>query len=239
LSKTLCFTLLCSALLCAAQTDPALEQIAKQRDARRIEARDAVAVYMDLFKKGPSAADLARLGDEYLKMSKPIQAIEQYSRALELQADLAPAVKGRETATRDLEEKNALIEKFQAQEEQENKPEFVCRRAAVLFHLGYMGDAVDIIHEAEKRFVGNDELLGLEATFKAGIAVDTIVVKSVLRDFYQAIASKEADKALTNLAEYQFFSLGTGNPGKLIQLVGETFPDQCDPNKIKAALGVK
>lgn len=239
LKSFMCLVMLLPMFAMAQQGDPRLEALARQRDNRRDEAKPIVAVYLDLFAKGAYADGMASLGREYLKLSKPIQAGEIFEQALALQKDHADALAGKQTAAKDLEHKNNMIAKYQALEEKEKKPKHVCSRAAVLFHLGYMGDAIDVLHEAESRFKNSDEIKGLEATFKGGIAVDRIVVKSVLRDYSVALTEKKLDQALFHLAEFQFFSLGTGNLDNLLQKMGNAFGKDADLPKIKAVLGVK
>jgi len=209
-----------------------------QTETRRSEAKPIVKAYLPLFQDGTTADGLAVLGEEYFKISKPIQAVEIFIRALALQADHAGAMNGKAKATKNLESKNARIAKLQVMEEKAGNAQHACSRAAILFHLGYMGDALDVLKDANNRYRNNGEILALEHTLKGGIAIETMVVRAVLKDFRQNLTEKKLTAALNNLAEYHVFSLGTGNTRKLLKELTDTFPTELDSAKVKAALGV-
>ncbi len=225
-------TLLSLALLMVGpQQEDLMGQFQKQVEIRREDAKPAIAIYLDLFKKGANVEDLDKLGLAYMEQRKPIQAAAIFEQALKLDANAVDLKTHRDAAQEDVDQKNAKLAELEEREKVERSAALVCGRAAILFHMGFLGDAIDLLSDAQGKYPTDQDVPGLLGTFKMGVAVDTIVVKMVLQEFEAAIQANDQDKALAALASYHFYSLGTGDPSKLVARIAATFGD-VDKTKI-------
>lgn len=212
-------------LMVGPQQEDLMGQFQKQVEIRREDAKSVVAIYLELFKNGVNAEGLDKLGLAYMDQRKPIQAAAIFEHALSLDPNFKDLKTHSDAAKQEVDQKNAKMAELEDRERLEKSPARACGRAAILFHLGFLGDAVDVLDDARKAYPLDQDVPGLLATFKMGIAVDTIVVKMVLQDFDAALQARDEDKALSALAAYHFYSLGTGDASKLVERISTTFGD--------------
>jgi tetratricopeptide (TPR) repeat protein len=207
----------------------------KQVEMRMQEAQEAGAIYAALFTAEPSADLWAELGQKYIDQSKPIQAIAIFKQALKVDGQHKEARAGLEQAEIDYNRKMDILENQQKAKGEALTPQDVCSRAAILFHLGYEGDAFAVLSQAIQKFGQNWEITGLKQTFQRGLVVDASAMKTADAQFKGALERKDREAAMRALGEWTILALGRLPLSEQVDRLVQTFPD-LDRAKISAVL---
>jgi len=209
------------------------EQMGQQVHDLRDETKDSVPLYIEMFKNGISAEALSKLGDEFLKYSKPEQAQICFRAALKLKPELDAAKAGLKKSTARTDELFARINEYLEKKTKEKDFKYGCRSSAILFYLGRRQEAQDMLRELAREFGPNGEMAGLLRTFKMGETVQMNTERQLSREFVQAVADKDLDQALERYGHLIFLSLGQVPSDVYIERLKEGFAEKVDVEKVR------
>lgn len=228
--KFVCFLSLLCPVFGQGVMDP--EQL---ENSRKLEGVEAANAYLELFQVETMTSDqLVKLGDAYYKNGRPIQALNVFMEAEKLDAESALVKERLKIAKERVQQKNKLLESFAQKEKETQNVEFLQRRCAVLFHLGYKRDAIELLSGGEETYGSSPIILGMLNSFKAGYNVDMRILRISLDEFKTALNGKDQKEALRALGAFIFFSEGRMNLEKLLGDLKATFGDSLNYEHIKA-----
>lgn len=228
------YFLLFSSVAMAQFGDPA-----KMRDARRAEAKQASLIYQNLFLgKGQYAEQIASLAREYASFGRPIQAQALFKHASGLEGAPAYVEQGLAEINDKLADKNKLIQDYVQKEKETKDVVYVCKRAAVVFHLGFHDDAIGLLQQAIDTYGASQQPSHLLQGFRMGKGLDINVLRATLNDFRAALAAKDKEAAVKNVGEFLAFSNGLANSDKLVNDLKTTFGDQLDYSQITKVIAL-
>ena len=202
------------------------EAFEKQRNFRIEESKVPGETYALLFQKGGQADLYSRLGELYLKQSKPIQANRHFKEALKLDPKSKEASEGAKTAKERINYLGDRIKYFMDKKQKDKNYQHDCSKASILFHLGFPHDAFETLSKADQEFQNNTEIGYLRGTFEKGVAINKMALQAVRDDFERSVAGKQFHKALENLGQLLFLSLGRIPTEPYLQTLKKEFPDE-------------
>ena len=215
------------------QVDPLEGQAARILE----ESEMGGQVMGQLFAKGPDAALLVELGDQFVNISKPIQSKSVFSAAKALDANNEAAEKGLKKSVDRVAWLENRIKTFTAEIEKEHDPITYNRRAAILFHMGRYQEALDSLDIGLEKNPGSRDVLGLKRTFEQGLRIEHIARGILDQKFSEALSEKAPEKALTEFGKIVFTSLGRVSATNYLERLSKTYPD-LEMKKIKDVLAM-
>ena len=218
------------------QFAPPEQDIDKQRDLLRRESEAPGRTYAKLFQKGRDPALLASLGEHYMKISKPVQARTHFKLALDVDPDLAAAKEGYASAESRIQYLDERLKHFQGLREKEKKAMHACSQAAILFHLGYSEDALQILQDASVEMGTDFDIRAMVATIRQGDTVEVAALEALRDSFVAAMDAKDLEGSLTVLGQMIFVSLGKIPPEPYLAALQKNFPQETFDEKVAAIL---
>ena len=212
------------------------EQKQKQINMLHEESMEAAKIYAQLMQKGLDAGLLTQLGEEFVKVSKPIQAKACFGEALKLKADHQAAKDGLAKSEKRLAFLNGRLETFQKKMTKDNNYQFGCRSASILFHMGETTQALELLGDLRQQFGRNGEIMSMEKTFSSGDELRYSLMRDLSNRFSGSVKTGSLDGALEELGKLMFLSLGDLPVTPYMERLQKAFPKQVNHANLKTAL---
>ena len=212
------------------------EQRARQMELLQEDAREAGKIYSKMMMEGMNADLLTQLGNEFIKAAKPVQAKRCFDQALKQKSDHPEALKGKTRSEERLAFLNGRMEEFTKRMTKEQNYQYGCRSAAILFHMGYTDQSLDLLEDLERQFGSVGEIASMERTFAEGNKLRYGLMRQTANEFGRNVQSGKLDPALIKLGELTFLGLGEIPFDPYIDLLKKQFPDKLDGARLKKVL---
>lgn len=204
------------------------------------ESEDAAINFVQVFTNNKNADAYVSVADQFVEISKPIQARHFYKAALEIDANLASAKAGVAKTEERLKYLKDRIKLFDGEIKKTNHYTKYCSKAAVLFHMGRENEAMVVLdaaleaHETDQKAMR--QIRALRYTFQQGIAIKRRALMELGRLFTKAVEEKQLQPALGHLGQLAFLSQGYQIPQQLVDHLTSTFPKEVNTKHLKAVL---
>ncbi len=204
------------------------------------ESENAGLSFVKIFQNSKDAASLTALADEYVNISKPIQAKHFYKLALDLDPKSEAAKAGLTKSEERLKYLDGRIALFDGEIKKTNHYTKYCSKAAVLFHLGRENEAMVVLDAALEKHQADPKALrqirALRYTFQQGVAIKRRAVSELASLFSKALSDKQLVPALGHLGQMAFLNQGKRLPENLIDKLTALYPNEVDAKHLKGIL---
>jgi len=208
------------------QFAPPTNDLDKQRDLLRQESEEPGKIYGRMFQFGRDATSLVALGDQYMKISKPIQARTHYRLALAADPASVSAQEGLAAADKRVAYLDERLEHFQELREKEKKAMHACSQAAILFHMGFSEDALKVLQVASTEMGTDFDIRAMASTIQRGDTVEVAALEALRDTFVDAMEAKNLEDTYKVLGQMIFVSLCRIPPDPYLSALRKAFSEE-------------
>ena len=201
------------------------------------EAEVGGQAFGKLFVKGPDAELLSEVGQQFLEISKPIQAEMAFVAAKKLDAKNETVGKGLDKSRERLKFLEGRIKKFTEEINASHDPITYNRRAAILYHMGRYQEALVSLDKGFEKNPTSRDIFGLRRTFEQGVRLEHTARAMMEEQFTAALSQNTPEQALSEFGKIVFSSLGKVEATDYLGRLSEKYP-KLDMKKIKDVLAL-